>query len=91
MRLPSGAIVFISTPIYEGSNFTWGEATKNCSRSLEDLWINGVRIITAQQIEKNIVLTAIAMDAYREKLGNRPIIVTSWYRPQLINLSGVCF
>lgn len=85
MRLPSGTFVDSGTPIYPGSNFTWGEATKNCCRHIEDLIIDGKLITTALEIESKIVSAAIEMDAYRQSLGNRPIIVTSWYRPQHIN------
>lgn len=86
MKLPSGVIVTKDTPIYPGSNFTWGEATKNCRRPIEDLVINGRLIISALQIERNIVLTAKSMDRYRAILGSRPIKVTSWYRPASVNI-----
>ena len=36
MRLPSGQLVDQETPIYPGSFFTWGEATKNLARPLQD-------------------------------------------------------
>lgn len=74
-----------NTPIYPGSHFTWGEATKNGARSLEDLVIDGRLIVSATQIEKNIVLTAMALDLIRSKLGNRPIHINSWYRPKSVN------
>ena len=85
MRLPSGKIVYPSTPIYPGSNFTWGEATKNCTREIEDLYIDGRLIIDALNIEQNIIDAAQKMEEYRAKLGNKPIIVNSWYRPQSVN------
>lgn len=85
MRLPSGHQVFKDTPIYAGSNFTWGEATKGCRRKLEDLIIDGKLQITARQIEEKIIATAIELDIYRSRLGNRPIWVNSWYRPQKAN------
>ena len=85
MKLPSGNVVTNDTPIYPGSNFNWGEATKNGSRYLQDLVIRGRLIVTARQIEKNIVMAAMAMDGYRARLGNRPIQVNSWYRPSHIN------
>jgi len=87
MKLPSGKSVYPSTPIYPDSNFTWGEVTKNCSRPIIDLLIDGKLLITALQIEQNIISTAKAMDLIREKLGNRPIIVNSWYRPSSVNRS----
>ncbi|MEO1692184.1 MAG: D-Ala-D-Ala carboxypeptidase family metallohydrolase [Cyanobacteria bacterium J06631_6] len=85
MKLPSGIVVTKNTPIYPGSNFTWGEATKNCSRPIEDLIIDRKVIITAEQIEEKIIHAARNLDHYRELLGNRPIIVTSWYRPRSVN------
>lgn len=85
MKLPSGRIVYPSTPIYTGSNFTWGEATKNCTRHLRDLVIDGKQIISAAAIENNIVRTAALLDRYRELLGNRPIRITSWYRNSFTN------
>ncbi|MEY2832270.1 MAG: hypothetical protein RLZZ574_1528 [Cyanobacteriota bacterium] len=87
MLTPSGKNVFTRTPIYPGSHFTWGEATADCSRLLEDLVINGRIIVSAAQIEKNIVLTAMALDLVRERFGNRPIHINSWYRPPSINKS----
>ena len=85
MRLPSGKIVYSNTPIYPGSNFTWGEATKNCQREIEDLWIDGVLRAKAIDIENNIIKTAQNLDKFRAKLGNYPITINSWYRPAKIN------
>lgn len=85
MLLPSGSTVYASTPIYEGSNFTWGEATKNCRRELEDLYIDGVFILSALQIESNIISTAKSLDEVRSHLGGRPLWVNSWYRHSAIN------
>ena len=85
MKLPSGLVVDRSTPIYQGSNFTWGEATKQCRRHIQDLYIDGKLLITAEDIEQKIVNAAINLDKYRYVLGNRPIIVTSWYRPSHVN------
>ena len=85
MLLPSGAIVTARTPIYPESNFTWGEVTKNCTRRIESLIIDGKTIISAINIEKNIVSTARELDQYRTLFGNRPILVNSWYRPKNIN------
>lgn len=87
MLIPSKKNVFKNTPIYPGSHFTWGEATDDCFRSLEDLIINGRVIVSATQIEKNIVLTAMALDVMRSRLGNRPLHINSWYRPASINKS----
>ncbi len=85
MLIPSGKSVYSSTPIYPNSHFTWGEVTKNCTRHLEDLWIDGKLIIDTETIYKNIVATAIKLDAVRDILGDRPILINSWYRPSSVN------
>ncbi len=85
MRLPSGVNVYSSTQIYSGSHFTWGEATKNCTRQLQNLIISGKLAITAVQIEKKIIQTAIELDEIRALFNNRPIHVNSWYRPSNVN------
>ncbi len=85
MRLPSGKNVTRNTPINRGSYFTWGEVTKNCTRKIETLYINGQIIISAKAIEKNIKIAATQLDLIRVQLGNRPIRITSWYRPRGIN------
>lgn len=56
------------------TNFTWGEATKD-----------GLRIPVDAGITANIVKLAGYMDGVRKALGNRPIIVTSWYRDPATN------
>lgn len=85
MRLSNGTFVTKHMPIYEGSNFTWGEATKNLSRPFQDLIINGRLHCSAIEVEQNIIATAKYMDEVRSFLGNRPLIVTSWYRPSHVN------
>ncbi len=85
MRLPSGQLVDQETPIYPGSFFTWGEATKNLARPLEDLVINNNLILHADLIEQKIIATAEYMDKVRRVLGDRPLRINSWYRPPHIN------
>lgn len=85
MRLPSGDIVEIHTPVYPGSNFTWGEVTKNFRRPLEDLIIDGQLLCNAQEIEKRIISTAKHLDEARALLGGHPLKVNSWYRPSKEN------
>ncbi len=85
MLLPSNRLVDKDTPIYPGSNFTWGEATRNCSRPPADLIINGKLIISSQKVEENIFNTAQYLDKVRGILGDRPILINSWYRPKHIN------
>jgi hypothetical protein len=67
------------TPIYKGSNFTWGEATKNGTRIPTDTEFNG-NLIPAAQITGNIIKIARKLDEIREIFDNTPIIITSWYR-----------
>ena len=85
MRLPTGEIVYKHTPIYNGSNFSWGEATHNCTRPISDLIIDGRLIIESGKIQQNIVATAKKLDRVRSLLGERPIWVNSWYRPSHVN------
>jgi uncharacterized protein YcbK (DUF882 family) len=63
-----------SEPIYLGSNFTWGEATKN-----------GTRIPHNRQVVGNIINLAKKLDEVRKFLGDRPIIINSWYRDPATN------
>ncbi len=65
MKLPSGKDVSPSTPIYPKSHFTWGEATKNCTREIEDLIIKGTLEAFAHEIEDTIIQTAKKMDKVR--------------------------
>lgn len=66
MKLPSGKEVYPSTKITE--NFTWGEATKDCTR-----------IPPSIKIEENIINCAINLQKIRDRF-KKPIIITSWYR-----------
>lgn len=63
-----------SDPIYLGSAFNWGEATKDLTRIPEN-----------ESITVNIVKAARMMDAVRKFLGDKPITVNSWYRPPAVN------
>lgn len=71
MKLPSGKIVNSNTKLT--ANFTWGEATKNCTR-----------VPLNRKIEDNIVNAAISLQSIRN-IWNQPIIVTSWYRTPVVN------
>jgi hypothetical protein len=68
--------IYLENPIYEGSNFTWAEATKN-----------GQRIPESKQIVDNILKQARELDKFRKWLGNKPMVVTSWYRDPRTNKS----
>jgi zinc D-Ala-D-Ala carboxypeptidase len=52
---------------------------------LQDLIINNKLVKSDKEIEQNIIETANHLDEFRALLGNRPIKVNSWYRPQHIN------
>ncbi len=76
----------LTSPIYSGSNFTWGEATKNGSRIPTQTRFEGI-IIPAAQITANIIKLAKELDRLRSDFGDRPIIITSWYRDPISNRS----
>jgi hypothetical protein len=65
---------YLENPIYPGSHFTWAEATKN-----------GERVPQTRQIVDNIVKQARELDKLRAWLGNRSLVVTSWYRDPRTN------
>ena len=65
---------YLGDPIRKGGSFTWGEATKN-----------GTRIPVNRRIVDGILQSADMMQDIRERLGDRPIIVTSWYRDPITN------
>jgi Peptidase M15 len=66
-------------PIFKGSHFTWGEATKDGTRIPTDTEFDG-NLITAAQITANIIRVTKKLEEIREIFDNRPIIITSWYR-----------
>lgn len=85
MQLPTKHFVEKHTPIYPGSNFTWGEATKKLSRPIQDL-IQAHKLVTSdREIETNIIKVAKYLDKVRNILDDRPLHITSWYRPLHIN------
>ena len=86
MRLPSGKFVEKNTPVYIGSNFTWGEVTKDLTRIIEPFILNKEIVIAAIEIEQKIINTAQYLDRVRAILGNKPLIINSWYRPAGENL-----
>lgn len=74
VRILEVGIVSSDQKIYPGCNFTWGEFTKNLTRIPD----NG-------SVVRNLVKLAQYLDAVREYLGNRPITLTSVYRPPAVN------
>jgi zinc D-Ala-D-Ala carboxypeptidase len=69
----------LTSPIYKGSHFTWGEATKSGTRVPVDCTIDGDEI-AAETIVANIILVAKELDIIRHDLGDNPITIISWYR-----------
>jgi Peptidase M15 len=74
----------LTSPIYNGSHFTWGEATKNGKRIPTQTTFEGI-IISGAQITSNIIKIARELDALRSDFGDRPITITSWYRDPISN------
>lgn len=73
-RLSGGELVFCKHKILGSQSFTWGEATKE-----------GTRIPDSHIIVAKIVEIAEYMDLVKVLFENRPIIITSWFRPKNIN------
>ena len=75
VRIPGiSEMVGLKSPVYEGSNFTWSEVTKN-----------GSRIPVNADITANVIYTAKRMDEIRKFLGDIPLVPTSWYRDPVTN------
>ncbi|MGD1849804.1 MAG: D-Ala-D-Ala carboxypeptidase family metallohydrolase, partial [Cyanophyceae cyanobacterium] len=74
IRVPGVGLVGTNDFIVSGGNFTWGEATKE-----------GDRIPANATISRNIITMARRMEDIRARLGNRPMRITSWYRPPAVN------
>lgn len=73
-----------SQAIYQGSSFTWGEATRNGDRLPIATYFEG-RWIPAATIAGNVIRLANKLDGIRAEFGDRPITVTSWLRPPATN------
>ena len=74
MTLPDGSKVYENQLIPGAHFFTWGEATKGCTRIPE-----------SQTVVSNIIRAAKGLEAIREQFNGSAIIVTSWYRPLAVN------
>lgn len=74
VAVPGVGLCWTGDPVYEGSNFTWGEMTKNLTRVPKNA-----------KITHNIRKLAAYLDKVRQYLGHRPIKVNSAYRPPAIN------
>ena len=74
IKLPGYISTFyLNEPIIPGGKFTWAEATKN-----------GSRIPATKAVVENILVLAELLERPRRQIG-RPFIITSWYRPPIIN------
>lgn len=74
MNVPGKGLTYSNELIIANGHFTWGEATKNCSR-----------VPLSSTITNNIILAAKRLEKIRSRYDNKPIYITSWYRPPAIN------
>ena len=74
IEVPGVGRVALSAAIIPGGNFTWSEATKG-----------GSRVPESAEITRAIVRMAGKMQTVRSWLGDRPVTITSWYRPPAVN------
>jgi hypothetical protein len=84
MQIPGIGTIHINDPIYPGSHFSWGEATRDGSRIPRDTLYRG-EWVSAEEIGDNIVKMARELDKARVEFGNNPIVINSWYRPPEVN------
>jgi Peptidase M15 len=84
IEIPRIGLVYPTDPIYDGSHFSWGEATRDGSRIPQDTLYRG-RLVSAEEIVDNIIELARELDKVRAQFGNRPIVINSWYRPPDVN------
>jgi hypothetical protein len=74
VNIPGVGNININQSIIPNGHFSWSEATKGGSRIPLDTAISGRVISMAHRLEE-----------VRQRLGNRPIMITSWYRPPAVN------
>lgn len=65
---------YLEDPVLPGGNFTWAEVTKN-----------GQRMPQTKGIVVEVLRIAHTIQDIRERFGDRPITVTSWYRDPVSN------
>lgn len=74
-KLPGYTSTFyLEDSVIAGGHFYWSEVTKG-----------GTRIPENKAVVENVIAIAHLLEEVREQLGNRPITVTSWYRPPAVN------
>jgi zinc D-Ala-D-Ala carboxypeptidase len=84
VEIPRIGIVHVNDPIYGGSHFSWGEATRNGTRIPRDTMYRG-ELVSGEEIVDNIIKLALDLDKIRSQFGNKPIVINSWYRPPDVN------
>lgn len=73
-RLSGGEVLFCKQKILGSESFTWGEATKE-----------GSRVPANHLVITKIIEIAEYLELVKVVFENKPIIITSWYRPPNIN------
>lgn len=73
-RLPGGELVRVDQLIHGSKFFTWGEMCKGDSRIPE-----------SREIVQRIIKLAATLDEIRYHFNNRPVTITSAYRPPAVN------
>jgi hypothetical protein len=84
IKIPGIGLIDLNDPIYVGSHFTWGEATRDGSRIPRDTLYRG-EWVSGEEIADNITKLARELDKIRSQFGNNPIVINSWYRPPEVN------
>jgi zinc D-Ala-D-Ala carboxypeptidase len=84
IKIPGIGLIDLNDPIYVGSHFTWGEATRDGSRIPRDTLYRG-EWVSGEEIADNITKLARELDKIRFQFGNNPIDINSWYRPPEVN------
>jgi hypothetical protein len=74
INLPGYGTGYLEDPIYPGSNFYWSEFSKGGSRPPEN----------KTQVD-NAICVAKLLDRIRAHFGNKPVTITSWFRPYSVN------
>jgi hypothetical protein len=77
MQVPEWGGVKIGDPIYPGSLYTWGDATKE-----------GTRVPESKEVMKGILLMAGELDKISKKYnGGKKVEINSWYRDPATNVA----
>lgn len=77
IKLPGGQIVGLDSPIIANGHFSWREAINSDLR----------RVPKEKAVVQNIIKIATYLEELRGWFGDKPIKITSFYRPPAINKS----